>query len=502
MSEFKLVIAGPGAGKTTNMVQEVLLKLNSLEPYKTMAVITYTKAATFNIHQKLSELIKIPDNVFVGTIHSFLNKFIVIPHSSLVMSDISTDKFFIQMNSVDLVPTNIVGTARRIASNALAQRLIRKGVITFDQTLSLSEKILRNTKACDIISKKLKYVFIDEYQDADNKQFNIFHELYKTNNSDIYCTGDPEQYISGFSSDVKYVNLPIFKTLQKPRVIVQINNNNFRSSQPIINFLNNFNGRSYRGNNFSQIKSSNNSSTFAVKFINYQTIRKITGFFVKFCKQNTFEEKNLCILAKENRLVTQIRLEINSYRDFVKEKFQSDVEIAKNFILTVFEINQELFLNKKKIDDLGFKVLCMKLLRNIKAGEISNDVELLEFLTREINLQIQNRSFVKLTNIKLSNSVEESSKTIVSNIHNAKGLESKCVLCISKTNEELTNWLNTNIAQRSEEPPKNKKNIKDFCRIGYVAFSRAEHILMIACLENLNASNRNKLTDLNVEIID
>lgn len=41
-----LVIAGPGAGKTTNMVVEIINCLPYLAPSRFMAVITYTNAAT------------------------------------------------------------------------------------------------------------------------------------------------------------------------------------------------------------------------------------------------------------------------------------------------------------------------------------------------------------------------------------------------------------------------------------------------------------------------
>lgn len=78
-----LVIAGPGAGKTTNMVREIYQCLPELTPNRYMAVITYTNAATEKIKTRLTELIKIPENVFIGTIHSFLYRFILNPYGRL-----------------------------------------------------------------------------------------------------------------------------------------------------------------------------------------------------------------------------------------------------------------------------------------------------------------------------------------------------------------------------------------------------------------------------------
>ena len=77
-SKCKIVIAGPGGGKTSCLVDEALkvLPILSNNPHKHLAIITYTNAATDEIKLRLSRKIKIPDNVFIGTCHSFLIKFI------------------------------------------------------------------------------------------------------------------------------------------------------------------------------------------------------------------------------------------------------------------------------------------------------------------------------------------------------------------------------------------------------------------------------------------
>ena len=74
-----VVIAGPGAGKTHNMVNRVLIALNALKTNRFCCVITYTNAATDEIRNRISNKIDIPPNLFIGTIHSFLNQFFIIP---------------------------------------------------------------------------------------------------------------------------------------------------------------------------------------------------------------------------------------------------------------------------------------------------------------------------------------------------------------------------------------------------------------------------------------
>ena len=97
----------------------------------------------------------------------------------------------------------------------------------------------------------------------------------------------------------------------------------------------------------------------------------------------------------------------------------------------------------------------------------------------------------------------------LSNIHNVKGLESKVVLCIAKTKQELELWLETNVNEREKTILRKNKNDKlvkddeldDYPRIGYVAFSRAKELLCIACQEKIDEELKNRIEKLNIQII-
>ena len=78
-----LVIAGPGAGKTHYIIEKVIEKLPMLAAHRFLAVITYTNAATCEIYERLSKKMDIPSNVFIGTIHSFLVRFILKPFGTI-----------------------------------------------------------------------------------------------------------------------------------------------------------------------------------------------------------------------------------------------------------------------------------------------------------------------------------------------------------------------------------------------------------------------------------
>ena len=84
MNKLKIIIAGPGAGKTYNLKNEAINCLPNLDRNRFCAVITYTNAATEELRQRISEDIPIPPNVFIGTIHSFLIRFIIEPFGHLL----------------------------------------------------------------------------------------------------------------------------------------------------------------------------------------------------------------------------------------------------------------------------------------------------------------------------------------------------------------------------------------------------------------------------------
>ena len=78
---MKLTLAGPGSGKTTDLVKQIKNTVSNLKQNREMAVITYTNASVDDIKEKLSDSIVITPNIFIGTIHSFLMHYFIMPHA-------------------------------------------------------------------------------------------------------------------------------------------------------------------------------------------------------------------------------------------------------------------------------------------------------------------------------------------------------------------------------------------------------------------------------------
>lgn len=79
-----LTLAGPGSGKTTDMVKQIINNMELLDYNREMAIITYTNASVDDIKKKLVQEAVVPSNVFIGTIHSFLVRYFIKPYAEYV----------------------------------------------------------------------------------------------------------------------------------------------------------------------------------------------------------------------------------------------------------------------------------------------------------------------------------------------------------------------------------------------------------------------------------
>ncbi|NII83485.1 MULTISPECIES: UvrD-helicase domain-containing protein [unclassified Pedobacter] len=514
----KLIIAGPGAGKTHNMVGTIIDAIGNLEPCRYMAVITYTNSATNNIKKRLEPLIRIPENFFIGTMHSFLNRFVVIPYASIGNSNVGKEKLFMQCGLEDVFSniekqkpkekriTDVKAIAKR--KSDIKQRLNLRGYITFDQTLSIAKECIERKAVASILSNRLQYLFIDEFQDSDNDVFSILENIRKQGRTIIYCVGDPEQYIQGFDSSIKsFVNIPILKASQNSSYTVEINRSNFRSTRRIVDFLNNFNGRDFGKEKFSQVARSRSANPNAVAdlgepvhfVIGWESVSPMIASFNKMCDNIGIPIAERCIIAKKNDLVNRIKAALdNRYMDPKKSSGSSPIKTIQDTLLTTLQMGQMEFFTRYNTDVYTLRSHCIAILKAIKNGVITNENTYGIFITDSLGLEMKKGLPVKIANLKFDYSTPRNDGVItVSNIHTIKGLESHAVLAIAKDEQELLLWLETDQLKREA---KRDRELKDHPRLGYVAFSRAEKLLCIGCLQPISIQTREHLEGLGVII--
>lgn len=501
----KLIIAGPGAGKTHNMVEQIINGMYDLSPARYMAVITYTNAATYNIQNRLAKKIAIPENLFIGTIHSFLNKFILIPYASTVLDNVGGEKLFLQCQIDDVLTyvkkmknkTFTIEQTSALKAN-IREKLKKKGYITFDQTITIAKECMENKTVSRIVANRLQYLFVDEFQDTDNAICAVVESIRKHRLTKIYCVGDPEQYIKSFDSSVRaFTNIPILKMAASNGYEVSYNNANHRSSETIVRFINQFSKRSFEGTVFQQ-KSEAGYEGSAVRFIKkHENIAHILPDFIACCELENIKVSDRCIIAKKNDVIKKAASVLGQKYVTPKKNQQSSLlATMKETLLSTLQLSQAEYLERYQMNIYGLRACAIQILKAVNSGIIQNENTYVKFVNEVLGLTIVKGLPIKIENFKShADDGHLDGFVTLCNIHTIKGLEAEAVLAIAKTEAELLLWIETDLAVRDA---KREDEDTDYPRLGYVAFSRAKRLLCIACLELVSVETLDRLKMLGI----
>ena len=172
------------------------------------------------------------------------------------------------------------------------------------------------------------------------------------------------------------------------------------------------------------------------------------------------------------------------------------LKAIQDTLLTTIQMNQTQFCDHYQTDIYTLRKHAVSIFKAINTGNITNEDSYGKFIKEALQLQMKEGLPVKIENLKADfGSSENGSVITIANIHTIKGLESEALLAIAKTEEELLLWIETHHSIR-EAKRDNEKT--DYPRLGYVAFSRAEKLLCIACLEKVSDITLRKLEMLGV----
>ncbi|MCX8128649.1 MAG: UvrD-helicase domain-containing protein [Clostridia bacterium] len=500
-----LIIAAAGSGKTTEIIKRVKEAIGELYPNKILAVITYTNTAANDIRERLEMEVSITENIFIGTIHSFLINYLIKPYGGvigLIPSEIIISDYELELNTK--------ANDYYIRKNAIIKRLREKGIINYDQIISLAVKILENEVVKERFCKRISHLFVDEFQDTNNMQFNIFDVLRKCNNTHVVFVGDPEQNIMSFQrkeSKASKEKEQIIVSLQKKKVyLVESLNCNYRSSETIVNFINNFHTCVTQIHSNEKITSKNR-----VCFITSTSVDKIISDFNELCMNKNFCEnkpvERFFLAYKNNAFIGYKKSE--SYK---LEQKTSVISITEEYISSLYSVNKLDLCEYFKYERLELRKKCLRIIYLIKTDKTITEAKVISYIEKEFGLANNTISGEKVTKLRISDITSTYIKKIKNviamedkqityqcddykdsflTIHKSKGLQADAVLVVASNTKELMKWLETNIKNRMKEST-------DTCRLGYVAFSRAKEFLCIACKEEINEQVVNRLNDLDV----
>jgi DNA helicase-2/ATP-dependent DNA helicase PcrA len=362
-----LIIAGPGSGKTYNMVKHVAESTQMLDHGRILSVITFTNAATESIRSRLLTVFDIPPNVFIGTTFSFFNRFIIQPYAS-IFEDINQEKIFLEIDINSALDNKVADKKNYMVRNAVRKRLmtywLAQGCIPISEIGRVAAKIIQNNKRVrDVLCNRVQYLFIDEFQDIDTWQFQVFDEIRKGKKTKIYAVGDPEQYISGYT----YQNT----TAQKPKSFTGIPILKFdaeksyefanrRSFSEIVQFTNHFHTeldqKSERG-------SCSDAGVYFLSSTDINTIIKDYRNFIEHTQWHTEEAlPSFFYLAFENKLFGDIATKYDLTPITTKVTSpQNHLDLAMNLLSAHAGISRRELLKFYRLSRLQFRELGVQL---------------------------------------------------------------------------------------------------------------------------------------------
>lgn len=241
--ESKFIIAGPGAGKTTALSAKITILMRYLKKIGSkqgICIITHTNVAVNEINAALqkSGISNIEHPHFIGTIHEFFNKYCLLPlfkekakHNSLIFDgkdseDIMYYRMFLNKrysymqdgakmfiaekihrsslvfnklsNYLEIENTSNWAKFEKYKDVALNAKLSRKGkgFLSYDDTFLFAEVFLSNKKYLEVLRKRFKYIFIDEFQDTTPKGLELLKSIFISSENVFQMIGDPYQTIS------------------------------------------------------------------------------------------------------------------------------------------------------------------------------------------------------------------------------------------------------------------------------------------------------------------
>lgn len=533
------VFAGPGAGKThwlTEHIRNVLHNSDSLAKSRKVACITYTNIAVETI---LGRLGTSADRVEVSTIHSFLYKHVLKPYAFLIASDyglnvsdvdghddiiLSNYKFLTDWKTKtrqlsirddaavvkafraikwkfdaagDLKPLTDfrqkVGTYSIKTASYLEYKKMawEKGVIHHDDVLFFSYQIIKkNAFVLDVIRAKFPYIFIDEFQDSSSIQVAIFKSI-GIGESIIGVIGDTAQSIYKFQgADPKE-----FKKFDLPGIVDYLIEDNKRSSNEIVDFLN------FIRKDIVQAKHRNQSIGMPIILVGEMNAA------LKYAK--TIVGESVHSLSRDNITANALKKEIsgthnpnlfkelaaadkpgsgNKYRSKIVEISIKAVEYARDgkFKDALKEMEKEF---KSKSDPIKAKRISLDHITTLLSQfDTYKDGSLYDFfliVKRDIKSDISNLAAGAAKRFYETNTYKQLALCVKvpedislnKTIHKAKGDEFENVMLVLSKESDIQFILNSDLENNEEH------------RINYVAVSRAKDRLFIN-VPSLDAANQ------------
>ncbi len=273
LSENMIVTACPGSGKTRVLTYKLAYDaMLHPESRKKIVAITYTNRAADEIKDRLDSLEIANAPIWAGTIHQFCLEYIIYPYSinlprlckgfkiideyvqskyiQLILDEMEIELPYYKISKITTKlddNMNIIEELYPQVVKRYHEILIDKREIDFDLILTISYIILNTHPIAAInISSILRSIYVDEYQDTNELQYQIIGILSKSNNKiKMLFVGDIDQAIygtlGGVAKSVEEIN-----ELTKQKFFVEALNGCYRSTQRLADYYSYFQSNRYK----------------------------------------------------------------------------------------------------------------------------------------------------------------------------------------------------------------------------------------------------------------
>jgi DNA helicase-2/ATP-dependent DNA helicase PcrA len=488
------------------MVERVVAALPHVRSFQYLAAITFTNAAAASIRERVHRVTRPGPNVFIGTIHSFANRFIVAPFAR-IFHILPDDLVFGAIDVHGLLKDKenrdrpLTPQARsKIRTNIVAS-LLKKGVVPYDEIIKVAVEVMEKQCVCERVCRRLHSLFIDELQDTDTRHLKLFEHIRKAGHTRIYAVGDPEQFVYSFTYGQRGLKHPNFEKIPffqfRARSAQEAETINRRSCDEIVRFGNAFHSQ------LQQTSDVGSRGEPRVLFIPETDLAAIVRRFRDRSEQLVNQRGRLrrLYLGFENAAFDEVR-DLFGIRRLSNDSRRHGTLLQDALeLLALFRgTSQRRTCEALSLGELEWRKWGLLLIREVRDGQVTtmedmrerwaSRLQISEFEQRSVGVQDALNHLLAGVSAERSANWQEWS----SSIHKSKGLEATSVLVVAASVNELCKWCVTDPSQRNGDK-------QDKCRLGFVAFTRAMELLCISCRKPLTEKDKSGLQQLGITML-
>lgn len=266
-----LVVAAPGSGKTTVIINRIKYLVDEVGVYPSnIIVITFTKAAALNMKNRYINTFHKESSPFFGTFHGLFYKILLREGANINIiegyitnkiiegvlrkysDEVNEDRVKEAVNNISLFKTsgeNINDFKPSIAKDifmecydAYDKYKKENNLWDFDDlTIKVLELFKNNKRIREGYKRVFKYILVDEFQDCDDLQIEFLKLMTEWEENSLFAVGDEDQCIYSFRGSKPEYMVSFDKTFKSAKkyylhINYRSNKNIIESSKKVISF--------------------------------------------------------------------------------------------------------------------------------------------------------------------------------------------------------------------------------------------------------------------------